>query len=282
MDKFFPNKSLTLSVLAVALCGCAAQQPFNGDVRALSPEEIRLQAAETKIADLTRRINGIEASRLGPQVSDDLRSLHGEIEELQHTQQKYAEQLQAIDQRLQRLESGAAPAAALTPGAEPGTESPAATPAPVAVAPAPVPAATSAPVAPPVATAPAGAPAAQEEALYQATFAQLKAGKYDDAIRGFRQMLDQYPQGSYADNAWYWLGETYYFKRDLPSSLQSFNSLLQRFPASPKVPDALVKVGKIYVETKKTAQAKEAFQRVIRDFPKSNAASVARSELSQL
>jgi tol-pal system protein YbgF len=123
------------------------------------------------------------------------------------------------------------------------------------------------------------APVSQEDAQYTASFNQLKAQHYDEAIRGFRAMLDQFPQGNYADNAWYWMGEAYYVKHDLNSALQSFQSLLDRFPASPKVPDALLKVGLIDLELKKTEQGRAVLQRVVREFPNSKAADLARSKL---
>jgi len=122
----------------------------------------------------------------------------------------------------------------------------------------------------------------QEQGLYLANFNLLKAQKYDEAIRGFRSQLDQYPQGSFADNAWYWLGECYYIKHDLDKSAQSFQSLLSRFPASPKVPDATLKLGVVYLDQKKNADGKAMLRKVLQDYPNSNAAALARARLDQI
>ena len=141
-----------------------------------------------------------------------------------------------------------------------------------------------APVAPPVQTqAPASSSAsADEEAIYLKSFDQLRAGKYDAAIGGFKAMLGKYPQGNYADNAWYWMGESYHVKGDDNNALRSYQSLLQQFPASPKVPDALLKTGVIYQDQNKTPQARDAYQKLLKAYPSSNAASQARSRLAQL
>jgi TolA-binding protein len=53
-----------------------------------------------------------------------------------------------------------------------------------------------------------------ERKLYQAAFDLLKQRRYDDAIRAFQDQLARYPNGEYADNAIYWLGEASYVKRD--------------------------------------------------------------------
>ncbi len=95
-------------------------------------------------------------------------------------------------------------------------------------------------------------------------------------------MLGKYPQGNYADNAWYWMGESYHVKGDDANALKSYQSLLTQFPASPKVPDALLKTGVIYQGQQKTAQARDAYQKVLKQYPSSSAAGQARTRLAQL
>ncbi len=95
-------------------------------------------------------------------------------------------------------------------------------------------------------------------------------------------MLEKYPQGNYADNAWYWMGECYHVKGDSASALHSYQNLLQAAPASPKVPDALLKTGVIYQTQQKNPQARDAYQKVLKQYPTSNAAAQARSRLAKL
>jgi len=256
-----------LLLAALAVSGCASNSygaPINGD-KALSPEELRLQAVETKLADLTRRFSSSEANR-DQKLSSDLGSLRGTVEQLRYdfdqSQRRSAEALQAYDARLKTLEAAeqsAAPAQADAPAA--GTAVPNST------------------AASPSAPASAGA---DEEAAYLKSFDLLKAGKYDDAIRGFNAMLAKYPQGNYSDNALYWTGESYNIKKEFPSALTSYRTLLEKFPSSPKVPDALLKTGMILQDQKKTDQARAAYNRVIKEFPNSTSATQARSRLAQL
>jgi len=255
------------------LSGCAANNyggPINGQ-QALSPEERRLQAVETKLAEVSRRLNTTDASR-EQKVSEELGRLRGLVEQLRYdfdqTDRRRQEATASFDARIKALEAHAV-------GTADGSLSPAGGPeAGAAVAP-------SAPAAAPVAPA-ALSSAAEEEAQYLKSFDLLKAQKYDDAIAGFKGMIAKYPQGNYTDNAWYWTGESYYIKKDYPNAIASYRALLEKFPASPKVPDGLLKLGIILQDQKKTDQAKAAYNRVIKEFPSSSAATQARTRIGQL
>ena len=276
-------KGLAPLFAALALSACATDYgaPINGQ-RALSPEEQRLQAVENKTVDLSRRLNALESTQNGSQ-ADDMRDLRGQVEQLRHDvdtlQQAIQQQNADNDARLKRLE-GTQPQAAA--GTDPNAQVAQQPGAPVvAVAPPPAVAAAPAAAPAPVAAAPSST-SADEEAIYLKSFDQLRGGKYDAAIGGFRSMLGKYPQGNYADNAWYWMGESYHVKGDDSNALKSYQSLLQQFPASPKVPDALLKTGVIYQGQQKNPQARDAYQKVLKQYPSSSAAAQARTRLAQL
>ena len=132
----------------------------------------------------------------------------------------------------------------------------------------------------PVSGQPAG-PGADQTAYNQA-FDILKAGKYPDAITAFSQFLQSYPQSSMADNAQYWLGESYYVTRDFQNAAAAFQTVLDRWPASRKAPDALLKLGYTQAELKHTAQARATLISVSTRFPGSDAANLAAARLLQL
>ncbi len=253
---------------ALWLAGCAGQNyggPINSE-QALSPEERRLQAVETKLAEVSRRLNATDAGR-EQKTSQEIGQLRGLIEQLRYdfdqSQRRQQEAITSFDARIKGLE---AEALAPPPGSLP-VDGDVGLGAPVGTVPNAVPALSS---------------AADEEALYLKSFDQLKGGKYDDAIGGFKTMLAKYPQGNYSDNAWYWTGESYYIKKDFPNALSSYRSLLEKFGSSPKVPDALLKTGIIQQEQKKNDAAKAAYNRVIKEFPNSSAAIQARTRVAQL
>ena len=260
---------------ALWLASCADQGAFNGAPDNLSPAERRLQAVEDRVATLQRRVGNIETSRDSSALQSDLRQLRGEVEQLQHQMtvdaQQQKDQLANLESRVQRLEQGGGgQGAATTPPPMAGGAQVGGTPPPPSQ------------LVPPAGQAPAGNVSADEEQSYLRNFNMLRAGKNADAIAGFRQQLATYPQGSYADNGWYWMGMAYYNDRDDAQALSSFQSLLERFPASPRVPDTLLKVGAILQAESKPEQARAAYQRVIQSFPNTTAASTARQRLNQL
>lgn len=283
---------------AALLAGCASSG-FGGNISgsgdALSPEERRLQQNETKVSELSRRLDAVNLAGMDQEnqrLRDDIRSLRGEVERMRYEfdqQQRRSKDLYSdLDRRLQRFEmpqgivnTGIAPGAATVPSVTPGTvvtvtPSPVA-PAPVAVAPG---AASSGGFAGPVVISSGGGATVEEETAYLAAFDEFKNGKYDNAIRGFKGMVGQWPQGTYAPNAYFWMGEMYTIKRDYKSALTSFQTLLQRFPASPKVPDAMLKVGLTQLEMKQDAEGRATLQRVISSYPSSNAAKLAQQRLN--
>ena len=133
-------------------------------------------------------------------------------------------------------------------------------------------------------TPPAAQPGAGagDQAAYDQAFGVLKAAKYADAITAFQHFLQTYPQSSLADNAPYWLGESYYVTRDFQSAAAAFQTLLDRWPDSRKAPDALLKLGYTQAELKHTAQARATLLSVSTRFPGTDAANLAAARLLQL
>lgn len=268
--------SRPLSTLALAstlmLAACADfGGPMNGSPDNLSPEERRLQAVETKLTDVSRRVDAM--TRLtqggGVNVNEELRALRGQIEtlgfELDRAKQQQQKLYTDLDNRLSRLESGGGVGMAVPGGAgmPPGTG-------------------TSVPVQAGVGAPAAEAPAAPgEQQAYLQAFELLRSGKFDDALLGFQNQLANWPKGPMADDALYWMGEANYFKRDYPSALQNYQDLLSQFPQSERAADALLKVGFSQMEMKQTSAGKTTLQRVIRDYPDSTAAGLARQRLQQ-
>lgn len=123
---------------------------------------------------------------------------------------------------------------------------------------------------------------ADELAEYQKAFASLKAGRYAEATAGFQAFLQNYPQGEYAANALYWLGESHYVVRDFPNALTYFQRVLSEHPASSKSPDALLKIGFVHHEQGNIAEARRVLEKVKAEYPNTSAAALAEQRLRRL
>ena len=238
----------------------------------------RLDSIERKLDSrgLLDMLNRVE------QMQRDIQQLRGDIEVQTHTltdmQRRSREQYLDIDRRLQQLESGA-------PGM-PAAVTPPLAPPPVMTAPGGVD-----PLNPPPMTRPPGAATiapppqpqrAGEREAYDNGLAVLREGRYAEAAEAFNRFLVNYPGSSYADNASYWLGETYYVTRDFDQALATFNGLVVQYPNSPKAADSRLKTGYIYYEKKDWKQARQSLQAVVSEYPGSTAARLAGDRLKKM
>lgn len=271
------NPRRTTAVLAFAVCfahaGIAFAQAPVIDARALDE---RLKRIERLLGteSLLKLFDEVES--LGTEV----RELRGQLEEQSHAinqlKQGQRELYLDVDQRLQRIES-APPAEAAGPSPQPPTTAPA---TPVAStetgasqpAPAPAPATTPSDPA-------AGVDPFAEQQAYQGAFDLLKSARYEDAAAAFTQFIAEYPAGSYADNAQYWLGETHYITRRFEPALQEFQRLVSTYPNSRKLTHALLKIGYAHDELGNKAEAEKVLGDLIARYPQSAAAGLARQRL---
>ncbi len=122
----------------------------------------------------------------------------------------------------------------------------------------------------------------QAAVLYEEAFAHLKAGRYTDSARLFEDFIQQHPNHELTDNAYYWLGESYYVTRNYELALDAFEQLKSRFPNSHKLADALLKIGYTQYELGLYPQAWETLQTVVREFPSSAVARLAQTRLRKM
>lgn len=126
------------------------------------------------------------------------------------------------------------------------------------------------------------APALDERSAYENAFDSLKNGQYAEAARRFQAFLRDYPNGEYAPNAQYWLGESYYVTQNYQIALESFETLLSRFPNSAKAPDALLKVGYCHYELRQWEAAEAVLGQVIQQYPDTTVSRLAQGRLRAL
>ncbi len=114
---------------------------------------------------------------------------------------------------------------------------------------------------------------------YDAAFDELKEGRYAEAARRFRSFLQLYPDGDYAPNAQYWLGESYYVTQNYEIALETFQTLLRTFPNSTKAPDGLLKLGYCQYELRQWDEAEATLNRVMQQYPDTTVARLAQGRL---
>lgn len=221
-------------------------------------------------------------------LENEVRQLRGKVERLSHENKRLKNQQNDLytdlDQRLRAIQAGA-------PANQLMVETVVPTMPPVAAT---VPASPRhsslviggqrPPVSQPVTSMPVLAPAdpAKEQASYKAAFNLLKVGKYNEAILSYSDFLRQYPSGTYAPNAQYWLGEANYVTRQFPVAIEEFKKVINRYPESRKLPDAMLKIGYIHYELKQSDDARRVLTELTKKFPGTTAARLAENRLQRM
>jgi tol-pal system protein YbgF len=81
------------------------------------------------------------------------------------------------------------------------------------------------------------------EDQYQEAFSYMQKGNFRLAERAFKEFLDQFENDDLSGNAQYWLGESFYARKDFPNAAEAFLIGLQKYSDSSKGPDSLLKLG---------------------------------------
>lgn len=124
-------------------------------------------------------------------------------------------------------------------------------------------------------SAPVAAQPGEAEA-YRAAYSLVQGQKFYEAVQAFQRFQRNYPDGKYAPNAYYWLGELYLVvqPQDLESSRQAFTMLLSQYPDNSKAPDALYKLGKVQFMKGNREKAREYLDQVINRYGSTNSSAV--------
>jgi tol-pal system protein YbgF len=200
------------------------------------------------------------------------------IGELQTSLTELLERIDVLNERMARIENGVAPA-------------PAPPPATVATEPATQPRVLSAPAQQPaVREVPAAAPSQSTPAMASAKLADdyrqaiilYGRGRTADARRAFQEVFEADTGGDLADNALFWIGETYYAAGDYSNAVRFYNRVVSDYSEENKAPDALLKIALAQEKTGDLALARKTLQRVIDTYPYSSTASTAKAEMQRI
>jgi tol-pal system protein YbgF len=118
-------------------------------------------------------------------------------------------------------------------------------------------------------------------ATYEGAQKAFAEKKYDDAIQMFQALLDGGTPEDLADNCHYWLGESFFGKKDFKEAVKHFEMVLQ-YKNSEKKGDAYFMLGRSYEMLGDKAKAKESFEKVVKDYPTNNNVSKAKEHWGRL
>ena len=190
-------------------------------------------------------------------MQQEIQELRGVVEEQDHQikrlQRDQKQQYLDLDRRVVALSSGKpAPAPAAAP-----TDSPTSGPRP-------------------------GGNVSERDA-YRLAFDGMRAQQFDESLSAFQGLIENYPNGQYTPNAFYWMGEIFLVGKQNPElARQSFMQVVNLYPDHQKAPDAMYKLGVVYNSLGDDTSAKRFLDQVQREHPNSSAAGLARKFAAEL
>ncbi|MCD6327081.1 tol-pal system protein YbgF [bacterium] len=120
------------------------------------------------------------------------------------------------------------------------------------------------------------------KSVFAAARRDYNRGDYDAAIMGFKNFLAVYPKSTLADDARYWLAESFFATQNARVAITEFMELLKKFPRSDWVPESMLRLGLCHKRIDEPRRAREFWDKLIKRFPDSNEARLAEGELDKL
>lgn len=220
---------------------------------------------EDRVTQLERLLNSqkvFDREQQFIRMQSDMQALRGEIEVLTHQLEQLEKQQHDIYLDIVQQLQASPTASNETKATEETVESP----------PEPTASSTETKVSEPTAVS-------NDETVYQGAFGLLQQGQYEQAITAFKAQLTQYPQGQRAEDAQYWLAETYYALKKYVTALDTFGKFLEKYPKNPKYAHAQLKIGYIYYELADYVAARAILEQIKENYPGTATAHLAEERL---
>ena len=282
-------------LLVLFASGCATTADFEmlkGEINQIKREsfDIKKDASDTKtaLADVKEKsaqedaLNAIRESEAALRsdiagISKDLQTLIGRFDESKYfidksLKDKSSEvellrlQITALETQVKELQGGKLPAKAETDSKTKGKQD----------------IKKEKKTEPEEAKTPEAKPEVKDPAkMYEAAYNAFKGEKFKEAREKFEAFIKEFPKDNLADNAQFWMAETYYAEEDYAGAIVEYDALLENYPNSGKIPAALLKQGNAFIEFGDKKAARGIFEYLMAKYPKSKEAGIAKKKLKE-
>jgi tol-pal system protein YbgF len=234
--------NIMVAVISIMSLGCVATQ---SDVSSVYARQTRLEAKVERLSNEVKTIDQTESATTGTDVElrEKVYQLEAKIAELNQAYSK-------LDSKVNQLTLGSAP-----PVTESGSH-------------AQIPSET--------------ASVNTEEVMFNEGYTELSDGNYEGSRAKFKEYLSRYPKSAKANDATYWIAESYYREGQFEESILEYQRFIDTYPKDQRVPLAYLKQGMSLVEIGKQEEAKLFFQTLIDKYPNSDEAKTAKEKISEL
>jgi tol-pal system protein YbgF len=260
------------------------QQQMMADIRQLQEQTQQLQTVLQTLTEALRTVvtrlddqAGVNRKAFADQkllvdsLAGDIRVVREKLDETNVRLTSLSQDVEGVRDLIPQMSAGAA--------AAPGPEGTAAAPAGTTPGVLPAPGTTTAPATTTPLVNPTGT---TPRRLYETAYADYTAGQWSLAVQGFETYIKTYPKSDLADDAQYYIGESYAGDSKFGEAAAAYEKMIRDYPNSDQLPEAWYKVGITYDRLNQVDKAREAFEYVVKAYPDSDAGRLARQNLDRL
>ncbi len=121
-----------------------------------------------------------------------------------------------------------------------------------------------------------------EASIFNQGYTELGEGDFEASRIQFRKFLSKYPKSSKANDAMYWIAESYYREGEFEEAILEYQRFIDTYPKDDRVPLGYLKQGLSLVEIGKQEEATLFFQTLIDKYPNSDEAKTAKEKITEL
>jgi tol-pal system protein YbgF len=121
-----------------------------------------------------------------------------------------------------------------------------------------------------------------EDELYSKAKQAFDQGNMAAARKGFEDLIHFYPNSQNADNAQFWIGETFFREKLYEKSILEYQKVIEKYPKGNKVPAALLKQGYAFQSLGDKVNSRLIFEELVRKHPTTSEAKTASDKLKEL
>jgi tol-pal system protein YbgF len=118
--------------------------------------------------------------------------------------------------------------------------------------------------------------------MFDTARADYAAGQWSLAVTGFDAFIKTFPRSEMADDAQFYIGETYYAQNKWMDAITAYNAVIQNYPMGNAVPDAYYKRGLAQERLGDLDAARDSWNAVVKTYPDSQAGTLAKQSLDRV
>lgn len=122
----------------------------------------------------------------------------------------------------------------------------------------------------------------QEQAVFDKAMTSFRGGQYQEAAKGFKTFLADYPNSQLNADAQFYRGSSLYASKNFGAAVSELQTMAKSHPEHARAPDALLIAAAAKIEQNDLSGARDTLQRIVNEYPQSNAAQTAQERLKLL